>query len=971
MANYTIYGTVKDANCNVIKNAKVYPYFKKVDSNSPDSKWSDQPYTTDDFGYYSVNLGDNVLLGSEAGFKKGTDKIYLAIVYNSGDVNDQTMESLTFTDALFIEHVTILEDSVEVNLNISPKRLPVVTAHTFPDAALLTRHNYTMDEDSYSDYTWTTNGCYDVSTSQKLTYDLVDIFDGHILTTTLYDWAEPAVRTVANNSSDVYQYDIAGVYDISITVRELWNTEVVLTKTVTVKYNLPVPEFNWTPTETNNWAGSKLKGQELITFHNLSSDIDNRTYDSTKWGTETYTYKWTITDALQDGTDNTKVYDNKDYAYEPTHAFQSAGVKTITLLMYWNDGFDDHTVEVSRTITIHAFDIIPDFNWDILNPTRRNQDITFNPDLTTGDTDVISRYDWDMEDSYPASETNLYTFKDTDTSIFSEGSSDNTVVVDNSYDIDNTQYPVVKFHSVIPKNITLTIYYSDGWKTVTETITKTLTPVKYIVTPDFSISDSTPMGRNVNVIFDNTTSYIRDTFHLAYTIDWELEDSYSTCNLDNPDSGNIHDNSDSLYDQVHDTTLTHYFQSTLNHNVVLTIRYDDGWQMQTKTLTKTVTPEVFPDPVLKFTWDPVNPKGRDVITTITNDTVYDNTRCRDLDWFIEDSYSACNLDNPDSGNVHDNSVSYIRVLPTYQPEHLFQSPIAHDIKMIYYYDDGYCERSLELTKQITPIVYANPTPSFTWDITVPTSRDQTVVFSNTTTDVDNRFRAYDWTIPDSYNLFNPDNVDYGNNVVDNTQTILYNTDKLLTVSQNFQDNISRIITMRYYFDDGYCERAVLVTNTITFTEYSIVPDLDTNIDPVNDGFVGKIEVGYFNTSTGDTDRMLDEKWVWNDKVFPNNTDNFITRDDQVVSAVQLYTFQTPSRKPYTAIDNDTTANVNKDVMLEVRIDTGWRDDALNDSDNTTGDGGQVYFTTSYSYEATPYELSSVITYECNNQNYTH
>jgi len=839
---YSVYGVIKDEAGNKLDGVTVLPYFQKVDSGSDDSRWSTEKYTSDANGYYTYSCEDDNILGSEGIYKKTSDKFYTAYMLGGGE----NIDSLDLTDAVFHQHVIPNDDDLEINITMEPKRVPIIDSYSFPDATL-TQHNYTMTEDSYTNTSWLEHD-YGEDTSQKLTYDNVAMFDGHQLIDTTYTWHEIEDREITNNTNDSYSFLASGNYTLKMRVKEKWDTFTEVSKDITIKYNEPIMDFSWTPTETNDWDGSKIKGQELITFHNDTTCLDDRLSDP-------YYYKWIIEDENQDGSDNTQTID-AEYADEPTHAFQSEGTKKITLICYWNDGFDDLEVQDVQYIDIYPFTIVPEFTWDA-EPRNRNQDVTFDPANTSGDTDKISRYDWTMEDNYPAPDTDLYTFDVDETSLFDEGSSDNTQSVDNAYDIGDTEKPVVKFHSLDTKQVTVVITYSDGWKDVTDTITHTVTPVKYDVTPSFTISDVAPQGRAVQVDCTNTSSeYSQDGFDIGYTIDWSTDDEYKACNLDNPNPGADTDNSETNLDLDKDTLLSHNYQNTDEHTVELTIRYDDGYQMQTKRISHT----------------------------------------------------------------------------------------------------------------LTPIVYEGLEAKFSWDIT-PTDRTQVVTFTNESTDDDNRFRSYSWTIEDHYNKWNPDSSDYGNDIVDNTQTISHDTDKDLQPTHKFQDNTDENVTMTYYYDDGYCEREVHLTKVVTKMDYLLTPVIANNTETI-----GKMEVLYTNDSTGDTSRELDEKWTFNDVEFGTDNDVITIRDDEQVRADQAFTWQTPSRKPYTAIDGATSSNLNKNVHLQVRIDTGWRDDtddATIGEDNTSGNGGVVYYETDRDFEATPFELSSAITYETNVEGYTH
>ena len=627
---YSIFGYLKDKNCNPVANARVMPYFKKVDSGSSPSKWASTPYYTDSQGYYTFDIEDAQLLGVTGTYKKGTDKVYIAISYNSGNINDQDKDSLNITHATFVEHVTVpAVDLFRLDLDLLEKRLPVVNSTTFPPAELKTSTNYTMAETSSVNYAWQSGACYGSNVSQKLIYDLVPIFDGHQLTTTLYDWGEIATRTVANNSSDTYAYNIAGVYEQCITVREKWLTEVKECRQVTVRYNKPIADFNWSPTSTNSWQGARIKGQELITFTNTSSDLDNRTWDSAKWGAETYTYTWTITDTNQDSTDNTKVYVGTSYGYKPTHQFQSAGTKTITLNVHWHDGFNAYTETVVKTLEVYAFDIVPNFSWDKV-PSNRAEVVTFNPDSTTGDIDKIVRYDWVIEDSYPATNATHYTFGTADISIYGEHSSDPSVVVDNTYVIAD-QYPAVKFHSVGSKNVTVTITYYNGWVNTTESISKVITPIKTELVAAISVSNYNPKGRDAPITISNATLE-KDK---QYWCDWEIADKYALHNPDSSEYGVMELDNSVSYTKTPIEDVVHNFQSNNSHEISLVVWYDDGYQRTSSVATVNMAPSEYEIViVIDGLGEYVGRQTIDYSTSITN---VDNRNLISEDWTFVDT----------------------------------------------------------------------------------------------------------------------------------------------------------------------------------------------------------------------------------------------------------------------------------------------------------------------------------------------
>ena len=549
--NYGVYGFIKDKDCNPIVGAKIYPYFKKVDSGSPDSKWSDEFYTSDSQGYYGFDLSDDVLLGSEQGFKKGTDRVYIA-VSNNGDLN-----SLDFDSCLFIDHTTINEDLFELNLNIEDKRPPIFQNYTFPDATL-TQHTYTMSEDSYEDTSWKNDGCYDTSISQKYLYDNVSIFQGHKLIDTIYGWGEKDDVSILNNTSDNYRFINAGVYLLTITIREAWNTEATVTKEVTIKYNEPEMDFNWTPTQTSEGS---IKGQELITFHNTTTCLDDRLNDP-------YTYKWEIQDENQDGSDNSKVYDNQQYVYEPQHQFQSAGLKEITLTCYWNDGFEDQQVSITKTIEIIAFDITPNFTWDI-EPSNRETEVTFINTTEDVDSKQIS-YDMEIHDYFA-------TFNPQNTNYSNDTTNNDATHLLNNPTDTISHY----FQSKFAHEITMTVLYYNGWVNKTKIITKNLNPREHLLTLDIQTNISPQIGKmpieyTYSTTGSATSRRLNDNWHWN-DVEFETNNDIITDRLkevvDTPQEFTWQSPSRKPYSAIDGATT-----ENKNKLVSLEVNYDNGWE---------------------------------------------------------------------------------------------------------------------------------------------------------------------------------------------------------------------------------------------------------------------------------------------------------------------------------------------------------------------------------------------------------
>ena len=590
---YGVYGFVKykdsTGTCKIARGY-VLPYFKKVQSSSSPSKWATTPYNIESTGYYTFDLDDNALLGVTGKYAKTKDKIYIAFYWEEGNLLNKNKDTTTITHAAFIDHALVEADTFELNVELYAKYLPKVNTSVLPADNLLTRTNYTMSEDSVTDTSWSTPTCAanpKAQQSQKLTYDTVGIFDGHQMLPTIYDWDEIAPRNKTpsavdrTNTSDTYAFQVAGVYNISMTVREKWNTQVIISKTVTVRYNDPIPDFDWLPFYTNTWDGAKLKGQEEITFTNKSTDIDGRT-DSV------YTYNWVIEDKNYNGSDNTKTYTNQPKTFKPKHKFQSPGEKTITLTINWNDGFVNKQVSISKTLEIFPFTIVP----KIVNvpeiPKHRGEEVNIEASgVTTGDTSQIFQYDWIIEDHWNPTLGRRRAFNTSETSKWMEGSPNPSSYVDNTYVLNNVEFPKVHFHSEDDSLVTVTIHYYNGWVNVTDSTTKVIKKAIYNIAPQFSWTPLKPIDRDVSVIFANDTV---DEFDLGRNTSWYIQDSFELYNPNNPNYGTNSTNNQTNHVMMPYTfTPVHKFQSILDSEVKLTIHFDDGWMEDQRDVIEVVT----------------------------------------------------------------------------------------------------------------------------------------------------------------------------------------------------------------------------------------------------------------------------------------------------------------------------------------------------------------------------------------------
>jgi hypothetical protein len=503
------------------------------------------------------------LLGSEGSYKKGSDKFYTMYVYGG----DATNDALNLTHAMFHEHTIPNEDDIEINIQLEDVRVPIIDTYTLPDV-ILTKHTYTMSEESYADTSWK-SADYGEDRSQKLLYDNVDIFDGHQLIDTVYTWGEIDDREASNNTSDSYSYESAGDYTIRITVREKWNTQTMVEKDIRVKYNEPDVDFSWTPTETSE---GKIKGQEEITFSNDTTDLDDRT------ATE-YTFKWEIEDTNQDDSDNSDEYTDKDVDFDPTKKFQSEGSKTVTLTCYWNDGFDDQSVSISKEIVIYPYTITSEFTWN--NPVDRTVDVELT-DTTVDNDSRVSEIKFHVDDYYEK--------YNPDNADYGNSEPDNAEDWDGLVLGDKVTH---KFQAKTGHVMRVTATYNDGWKDVDQSKEHTLAPTEHILEAKIS---NDPVNSAMTFYGKNEYTWVNDS-------DGDASDRQIDADWSWNDKEGDTDHVTTREDEVWDTAQKFTFQyasrkpytaidgatdSNFNKEVSMTVRYDNGWNDVTTNSTSVV-----------------------------------------------------------------------------------------------------------------------------------------------------------------------------------------------------------------------------------------------------------------------------------------------------------------------------------------------------------------------------------------------
>lgn len=359
------------------------------------------------------------------------------------------------------------------------------------------------------------------------------------------------------------------------------------------------------------------------------------------------------------------------------------------------------------------------------------------------------------------------------------------------------------------------------------------------------------------------------------------------------------------------------------------IRVYETWHTYTeKSQSVMVT---YNKPILDFTYTPEFIKGKSLVTITNTSTDLDN-RCVDnyiFDWSIQDS----KLDNTDNTKV------YLTKQNTFCPVISFQSPGEKTIMLKCYWNDGFSNQVETLTKTIVVNEYDI---NVDFDIDkMPESRDDTVTFTNTTTDIDNKIISCSWYIEDKFAKSNPNNPEYGMNETDNSHLSI-DVDKNFSEIWNFQSVEPSDVTLEITYDTGFETKVKEITKTVEKYKYVLSAEFKL-IEP----YVSYNPVHFVNTTLDTYNRQLpnSEHWVFDDKDLINSS-NITERYNQPLYDEQQFVFKFASRKPYSAVNGSTESNKNKFVRLSITYDDGW--------ENTIKSKCENY------YEASPAEIDATI-----------
>lgn len=519
----------------------------------------------------------------------------------------------------------------------------------------------------------------------------------------------------------------------------------------------------------------------------------------------------------EESPDNSKeILNNKTYSTDNVITnFHSQKNKNIKLIIEYFTGWETKSKELSKIYMPSNMNILnPTFSSSNINPRGRKENVVFTN--TTNDIDNLQYY-YDMYIS----------------DFFMIGNLDNPLneVKDNSinhYKIDISTKINHKFQNISDNNVTFKTYFDNGWGRIWVEKSINIKPSIYNkLNFDFIWTPDQIINRDLSVEFINSTEDISNTI---ISCDWLIQDEYEIYNPNNPSYGlNTSNNTKNYINKEKNYKPIHKFQSNKNHEIQLTILYDDGFISKTEILNKTLITKdivnIVPDFVVQV--DGIeksifNPKEECHIISKSTENILNSIIS--LSWELNDRDFIKSKDNivKFENVLNSDIIKYIWKYATKKPDCIENSTeLEKDIKLFLVYDNGWNNKNIKEkiknyrlnTNEIEnlDILWKNLDFIEALDI----YGKEKVEFSLNVIDNNNSISHCNWLISD---LTYEDLID--------ASVIIENNNKNLKVKHIFLSPGNKIINVEVYFDDGFSNIYSLdVNETININKY-LEPDFD-------------------------------------------------------------------------------------------------------------------------------------------------
>ena len=920
---------------NIGAGVKVHAYFYKVDSASSDSTWDGEIRKTAGSSKVSFNLGDNSFLTSEGLIKTGDKILITAWLTDNVDttIDDKTSkDNNTITRCVNIIHTVDTSSSSwseDITLMLIDKP---ICDFSIPDVNK-TGHSFTVSNSStISVGPYSFNGRNDLY--QELNHYSQDLFLGREIKETVYDFVENTY-TVSGIDDKTYSYIDSNDYNTVHKVYNYLGNYCQVTKDYHILYNKPTIAFDYTFTKLLNSDKHIGVGND----DELKTSQLSYTNYGDSWLQINATFDWYVYDLTQNGSDNSDNYNGKDENFEPTKLYLSSSVdntKKIRLTINWNDGFDDHSEVLEKIPYLDEYNIKQNFNWI----TQKGYKVD-NIYIPLGDDDKMSVTNINSDDATQDYDSNTQwkTVQWDVTKKKNDGSLDNeSLILDKSNSDDYLtifEFFVKYYHDNTDKaEINQELVYWDGFKDVTKNLNKQFETEKYRITHNFKWSTAVNGDYKV-VIHDNDKVTLTNLSIFGpqnnqnlvtedrYYVTKDKYESYTDETISSDDEEFIY-TEDNLTNKPE-----FYVHKQGNFSIQNIISFYDGYDNVSSEKTKTITAEVLiPNP--KFTWSSrygINKTivGRDDLVTFTNSSTVsdyynieygiDYLRNLQISWYINNYITATNYSNPNSigGNTYTDNEDLVEEFLNkeliFKPEiNYWTAKDSQDIKMIFFYNDGYFNRNVDLIKTIKTIPYSDLIPGATYTNIIP-DRHTDLKFKDNSTNNETRIIDEDWSLIDR---FENNSMTIDKQGTDNFQIFLVvgrETETTTTINSNENHTLSQD---EIRWDDGFHLKTFSNTYNITTTEYGIIPKFS-----YSQIYITGPEIEFTDISTKDSGAVfLTYDLEINDKE-NDGTDAFAAYREINYSDKTQHTYKSVSNSPF---ESDIA---NKEVTIFQDYDDGW------------------------------------------------
>jgi len=941
--NYDISVVVYDEDDNALSDVKIHAFFNKVNDSSSDSKWNDDIQITTGTGKTSFNLGDDSFLTSNGKIDNGDTILITAWLTDNNDSatdDKQSKDENTITRCVNFIHTVDTSESSWTETFITLKVKNPVCDFIIGECTN-TGHKIDFENNSYIQ-----NGPFSVSTEnvsrddlyQSVSYYTENLFLGLNIKETEYNLVE--VDEIVNNTeSYAYSYIHAGDYDCTITVRDYLGFYCEVNKQYHILYNEPNIDFDFTFTKLlNSDKHVGVGNDDEMKITQLSSTNFGDT-----WELLSVTFDWYIYDLDLDGNDNSDEYIDEDITKEPTKFFLSpseSSEKYVKLTLNWNDGFDDQQLEKTLVPVLDIYSILQKMHWE----TQKSY-IVDDIYVPLGDDDLVSVFNDNIDNASQDYDSNSQwkTLKYTAVKKLNDGSDDTETFSLSDEDGDDYRNIIkyyIKYHhnSDDYTSIEQELLYWNGYEDVRKTLKKNFVTEKYTIKQNFHW-ETALHGHNAVIVndADEVMVYNDSIFEPQDNQDIVTKDKYDVTKdkyTSYTDDTVISDNETFEYDDGNLTnTPSFYVGKDGNFTILNTITYYDGYDEAISTKTLTLTAEVM-TPNIVFSWFCNSGEngiviGRDDEVTFVNSSYltdyynkeYSKTSTRNIsiDWYMKNYKTEGNFSNINTigGDTFAESEDYTNEFLDYGMEDepkvnywsLKTGSEAQSVKTIFYYNDGFFNRSDELEKFIKTEAYSDIVPDAYYNDNIKDRTDE-IKFGDNSKNNENRIINIDWSLTDRYedNSMTEDKQGTDNKQVwleieaDETITTTINSNEDHTLSQD---------VIRW--DNGYSEKTFTNHYTVKTSSYTINPSFG-----YYQKYVTGPEIVFVNESSiNDGAVLLEYDYEIDDTDNEGNDAYAEYRNIPISQTEQEHTYKSVSNSPF---EDDVS---NKHVILFQDYDDGW------------------------------------------------